>query len=175
MVSAGHWLGQLSAHLPAAARAYAARAHGSHEHLREGKWQYRVGVLSMGLFSRRGRPADAIARPNDRCGGETEQSLDYRAQPHFALASGVPAEPRESGDTTTGSRKTPGTVRRGNLSGAERQASEILLKALVNPQPAGEQEKHTGKNAADEQWARERGDFCNQLALLPGYVFFGRV
>ena len=50
-----------------------------------------------------------------------------------------------------------------------------MPEAFVDPQPASEQQKHSGENSGDEQRARERSDLRDQLALVPGHMFFRRV
>src|SRR6266568_8941006 len=52
---------------------------------------------------------------------------------------------------------------------------EVLFEAFVDPEAACQQKKRTGQYPADEQRARQRSDFDNQLALFPCHVFFGRI
>src|SRR5207302_6811982 len=72
--------------LPAARSASAARTHGPHEHVYQGKWKHRLGMLSMGLFGYVRRAADGIAGSDERSGRKTKQPVGHCAQPHFSHA-----------------------------------------------------------------------------------------
>src|SRR5207302_6485855 len=66
------------------------------------KRQYRLGVLSVGLFSRCGRAAGTITGTDDGCAGEAERSLAHRAQPYFALAGSAADGSREHNYASAG-------------------------------------------------------------------------
>src|SRR4030095_2621521 len=77
---------ELQSVIQTAARANAAGAHGSHQHLRQGERQYRVGLLPMGFFWSGGGQFFDGAWTNYLRHGEKGQPLADRTRPHLCRA-----------------------------------------------------------------------------------------